>query len=283
MNIKLLELHAVVVLYNCKMSESETLKTLNKSLTYFNEKLDVLIYDNSLIVEEEVYFKKLNIKYIHNPSNPGIASAYNYAIKIANQDKKKWLLLLDQDTFLPENYFSILSGSMQENVHDNNLICFMPRVVSIQGDPISPSVMSIGGYCKPINEVVLGIQSASVTGINSGTVIRIRFIESLNGFSEKYPLDMLDHWFFNLANKYKKKIYVIGTSIVHNLSVLSFEESVSVQRYKTILRAEKEFFKSNMFNFVAYKARLTVRLIKQFSFKNKEYSRISVKAIFNKI
>ena len=38
------------------------------------------------------------IHYVHDPSNGGLASAYNFALARAESEEREWLLLLDQDT-----------------------------------------------------------------------------------------------------------------------------------------------------------------------------------------
>ena len=42
--------------------------------------------------------------------------------------------------------------------------------------------------------------------INSGTVITAETLRWLEGFSEEFPLDYLDHWFFYQLNQAKKRL-----------------------------------------------------------------------------
>ena len=48
------------------------------------------------------------IHYVHDPSNGGLASAYNYALARAESEEREWLLLLDQDTSLTAEFISEL-------------------------------------------------------------------------------------------------------------------------------------------------------------------------------
>ena len=74
-----------------------------------NIKLSVSIYDNSenaMISESELLYLKtvLDINYIHDGSNRGLNVIYESEFRNLNTD---YILLLDDDTFLPSNYLSI--------------------------------------------------------------------------------------------------------------------------------------------------------------------------------
>lgn len=282
MNI-LSEIYSIVVLYNCKVSESETLKTLNQVFVYLNVKLNVLIYDNTIEKDNNVKgstFNNLEIEYYHNPFNPGVAAAYNLAIEKGIQNKKKWLILLDQDTTISKSYFKELISSTSENILKNDIVCYIPKVVLKTGEVISPSKMKLGGFCQPLKNRT-GLQKKYITAINSGTVLNLTFLESIGGFTNKFPLDMLDHWYFREIYSHKKMVYILNTEIIHDLSIKSFESSVSAKRYRIILDAEKEFYNSYLLNFAIYKYRLCLRLIKQLFYKDKVYFKLSLKALIH--
>lgn len=280
MNNLLSRVYAVVVLYNCKVSESETLITLNQALDAFDEKLPVLVYDNTKeleINENNFSFSKLVVEYYHNPSNPGISSAYNLAITKGNQNNKSWLLLLDQDSSLNQDYFEELILSIDNNSSNEDVVCYIPKVFLKTGVQISPSKLRLGGFSRTVTQV--GLHKDSITAINSGTLINIDFIEAIGGFSSQFPLDMLDHWYFREIFNHKKMIYVLNTKNVHELSVKTFENSVSINRYKIILEAEKEFYRSNFLNYFIYKYRLCCRLFKQLFYSDKTYLKMSFKSL----
>ena len=44
------------------------------------------------------------IHYVHDPSNGGLAPAYNFALEHAESEGREWLLLFDQDTSLTVDF-----------------------------------------------------------------------------------------------------------------------------------------------------------------------------------
>jgi GT2 family glycosyltransferase len=131
---------AVLVLYKIDLNDSTTFNSLQKSLSITNSTLDIIVYDNSptSFFNKEKYdnVKQFNIFYINNKSNPGVSTAYNVAAKIARSKNKKWLFLLDQDTFFPYDTFKTYSNAI---VSMSNIMVFAPILKSSRGIFISPS------------------------------------------------------------------------------------------------------------------------------------------------
>ena len=138
-----------------------------------------------------------------------------------------------------------------------------------------------GGLCKPIN-IEPGISLQPITGINSGTLIKTDLIQRIGGFNSLLPLDMLDHWYFREIYKLSKVVLVLETNIIQDLSVAgNFEETVSINRYKNILQAEKIFLKNDgLLAKIIFNLRLIRRALKQIKFKNKEYFKTTISCFF---
>lgn len=270
------ELFVVLVLYNTKLEDSETYKTIvsnNKKI-----RLRGVVFDNSNKKQDIRGIDKLgDFHYIHDKSNPGLAVAYNYALKLALKSNCKWLLLLDQDTYFTSNYFNNL-------MFDDNkeIVVYIPTVKSYRDKAsyISPSVLQMGGF-KAFSEDTKGIQSNKVSGINSGTIISCAFIKSVGGFNEEYPLDMLDHWYFREIYRNNKYVSVLNSEIFQNLSVQdNFEKHISLSRYANFIEVENRFFKTGETSqYFFYRLRLILRLLKQIKFRNKKYFKITLKKI----
>jgi GT2 family glycosyltransferase len=269
--------YIVVVLYRIKLEESQTIISFSN---YSTSNFDILVYDNSPEKQYEncrFRFKNLNIDYVHDESNPGLSHAYNYALSNAFINKFNWLLLLDQDTSLTNDYLEeIVSLNLTQRQKD--FVCVIPNVRSIgKNTIISPSKFLMGGICRPIVSKP-GVTCLPITGINSGTILNVNFMNSINGFNSDFKLDMLDHWYFREISKKKQSILLLKSTIYQNLSIFEkFEENMSLARYKNLLIAESRFIKDDkLIGLCVYKFRLLIRSFVQLNYNNKEYFKITL-------
>jgi len=276
----------VVVLYKCSIEESSTIISLQKSLDGCEGKLQLLVIDNG---PEKQYFEEsfengpFDITYKHDPSNPGISKGYNEGVEFAISNDASWILLLDQDTEFGIDFIdSYLRAS--EKYLPGDIVCLLPQILSHDDKVVfSPSKMYPGGIIRPAKNIKPGIISEPITSINSGTFISLNFIESIGGFSNDYPLDMLDHWYFREIKKTKKKIILLNSFAYHNLSVISFFEEVSIDRYKSILYSENKFFGNRISDLGIYKLRLIIRLVRQLIAGKKDYAKLTCNYLINKL
>jgi glycosyltransferase involved in cell wall biosynthesis len=279
MNFK--DIYVIIVLYKTSLENSKTIQTISEN---FGGEMNLMVFDNSperQYSENEFLLDKFKIIYYHDGSNPGLSFAYNIALKNASLLNLKWLLLLDQDTnFTPEYFEEILE--LEINKLPNNVVAVLPRVISIiDNQMISPTRMTLGGFSKPIS-IKSGVINESISGINSGTVLSVPFMNSISGFSLNYSLDMLDHWYFRKIEQKCEKVYLLDSLIKQDLSVFgNFEENISLTRYKQLLYAESFFISEDgIISFYIFKMRLILRLLKQINYKNKSYFKLTLKEIF---
>ncbi|EJL66731.1 glycosyltransferase [Flavobacterium sp. CF136] len=275
------DLFLVIVLYKKNLSNSETLRTLGE---FLNSPINILVFDNSpdrQYFSDYFIFNKFRVKYFHDGSNPGLSAAYNFAIKEAVFENKRWVLLLDQDTVFTKDYFSEILTLDSLKLHADT-VAIIPKVFSLYDNIISPAKMYLGGLCRPII-IDSGLSNDPITAINSGTIISVAFIKKIGGFSELFPLDMLDHWYFREIYKLKKKVLVLNSIIFQNLSVAgNYQKEVSVVRYRNMLIAEKLFVKQDgVIAYTIFILRLIRRAFKQIRFKNKKYFFESIKSLFS--
>lgn len=205
-------------------------KCLNKSGLSPAEHL--VIYDNSQCPERA----PVSCSYYHNPRNPGLAAAYNYALRVAKEWKRSWILLLDQDSTLPEDYLERLPLKV-----DSSVAAIVPRVISNRRI-VSP-VRVIAGVPFPSMPVRTGgIRSSPTLAINSGALLRVSFLEAIGGFNEEFPLDSLDHWWSYELFSRGHSMLVLDCRIEHRLSV-SEPEHLTVERYTGIVESEVRLFR----------------------------------------
>ncbi|MGI8385416.1 glycosyltransferase [Robertmurraya sp. P23] len=277
-----MKLTIVAVLYKQKIEESKTFQTLNKAFVTrpnMSVETELVIYDNSpdsqkCTVEEKLWGK---VQYIHDHRNLGLATAYNYAFQAAKENGSKWLLLLDHDTELTEDYVDQIGSNLDV---DPTIAAVVPRVFS-EETMISPVVADA---LRPLKTEKLqaGLQEKPTMAINSGSLIRVSFIEENDGFNKNFPLDYLDHWLFHEIYAKGYKVLVLEASLNHELSVLDYSR-VSLERYRSILDTEIYYFKNYKNELLpAYKIQLMKRLLKQVAVvKNKKIAAYTLRRIFS--
>ncbi|ELR71223.1 glycosyl transferase, group 2 family protein [Fulvivirga imtechensis AK7] len=188
---------ATIVLYNTSLEHSETFQSLSKALKSTENRVEILVYDNSpsMMYAGEIY-DSWNIHYIHDEMNSGISRAYNAACNLAKKLGKKWLFLLDQDSTFPENTFHTY-GEAMERGHTSLLA---PQLFS-QKKLISPFGPQ-PGKGKILKNIDPGIYSLhKVMPVNSGIMVRVEHFEACGGYNECFPLDYSD---FAFIDRYKQ-------------------------------------------------------------------------------
>lgn len=261
-----MKIQAILVLYERGLGESETYRSLTRSVLAgaCAESVDVLVYDNTANPRPKPESTDLPYTYIHNPQNGGIAAAYNAALYMTSLNKAEWLLLLDQDTRLPKEFMARLLAVLECVSGDSQVVSVVPQVR--QGEcPVSPSLVKMGWRLKPIEVHVTGIVDKRVTAINSGASIRCSFLRELGGFDQRFPIDYLDHWLFQKINVCSRRIYIFDQIIDHNLSINDFAIKITLARYRSILAGEFLFYSQILSapEYSVYLIRLLVRYIRQ--------------------
>lgn len=209
----------VLVLYKCKVQESNTFLTLTDSLKNYKYKSDFLIYDNSPEFNVGDKFDEYNncsIIYQADKENNGVSKAYNIGAKLATKRDKKWVLLLDQDTNFPiqtiNQYLSAIEKYPEEKL-------FAPIIMVNNKKIISPCYFKFmrGFYASHIETGLNTFKNLSL--INSGMCIDINAFEKNGGYNEQLKLDFSDHEFIKRFKKsVTNKFIVIDLKVYHNLS-----------------------------------------------------------------
>lgn len=275
-----MKLTAVIVLYKVKIQECKTFRSLTKLLKKIElNDFELILYDNSPDPQnfsaEDFPFMK--VSYIHDQRNVGIVTAYNYAYSFAQKSNSDWLLLFDHDTELTVEYMNQLLNLPEV---DNDIAALVPIVTNGE-EWISPVYSS---SLRPLvdEKPVSGINSKPIMAINSGSLIRLSFLNEIGGFNEEFALDYLDHWLFYEIYARSYKTYVMNVILKHELSVMNYN-SISINRYKSILHSEYIFYKKYKTDlYPQYRKQLIKRLFKQLLLvKNKKIALYTLRLLFS--
>ncbi|MDO9153555.1 MAG: glycosyltransferase [Paludibacter sp.] len=266
----------VIVLYQCSLDKSITFLSLTEQLENFSVDYELVIYNND--INQKIEDSRFLI--VNSEENKKLEGAYNFALDRAIKNGKNWILLLDQDTVIPGNYFEELQKLFSSN-YSLDLVAIVPKLVS-ENKVISPvRVTSFMRFEKELH--VSGYTNERINALNSLSLFKVQFIESIGGFSKDFPFDMHDHWCYNQVYKHQKKVYVLDVTTIHESSFVNFEENISLQRYKEFLTNENRFIRAEigMPVYLFYKMKILVRSFRQFvKFKNKKYAMITLKSFF---
>jgi rhamnosyltransferase len=224
--------------YDCPLSQSSTWQSLSETSKRIGATFDLMIYDNSPTTQL-LPATSINIHYRHNGTNVGVSKAYNEGFKLALRLKKKWLLLLDQDSSFPPRWMEFYAKTIAEDNADQKVIA--PIVAS--GRKIispfnywiclgrSPKTM-ISGIKSPKNHYV----------INSGLLISTSLFEKAGGYDERIPMDFSDFAFMHKLKALNIQLNVIGLPLNHNLSSLQRSENDKDQvRFQSYCIGSKRF------------------------------------------
>jgi glycosyltransferase involved in cell wall biosynthesis len=257
---------AVIVLYRLLPSDSITFQTLQKAYSETRPtglKLQLLLYDNTPGGQDPGELPE-GIEYFAAPQNEGLAAAYNWAVERAVENHSEWLLTLDQDTGLPEN-FLLEMGLVAAQVADNPMVAaIVPQILS-EGRTLSPNFFRRGAMPVWFPFGYHGIPEEDTYAFNSAAFLRISALKQVGGYHPWFWLDNSDALMFRQLHRHGKRVFVAGeVRVEHDFSMLNMKNRVSTKRYFNILLAESAFWDLEM-NFAAgweRTARLLVRLAK---------------------
>lgn len=262
----------VIVLYQQRFSQSPSFDLLMKAVK--EKKIQLVVYDNSPVKQLEPLLEQdKDISYYHDPSNPGLATAYNYALNHAQQNIR-YFVTLDHDSQLTATYFDTLLTIDWTD----ELVAAVPLVYA-GSNQISPVFAD-----RYINRQVEKVERSQLSqrrimAINSGAVFSIKFLKEIGGFNLDFPLDFLDHWLFWTIYQFKKTVFILPEKMEHDLSVLDYQK-VSVTRYQSILKAEKTFYQNYDKEMLPrHRKQLLLRTVKQFlTVRNRKIWRLTLQS-----
>jgi len=262
---------AVAVLYKRTAEQSQSVAALRRLLVEGRigaETLDLMICDNSPYEQPAPAW--IAGGYVRDVTNPGLARCYNQALRRAVEKGVAWLMLLDQDTTVTEEYLhEVLEtaeaietgealGAAEALGRDQGVVAMVPKL--IQGGVIcSPIQPPRYGPARAVRAEYQGVAGGSLHAFNSGAVIRVSAIREIGGFPEEFPLDYLDHATFTGLQRRGGKLLVLRSELEHELSSNDQtgndqagkdqagndqrgEHAISVQRQASVLDAEYRFY-----------------------------------------
>lgn len=254
---------AVIVLYQRAPHESQSFCSFTRVL---NDNPDLanlfslVLYDNSS--ERHNVATKINcpVLYKHDPSNSGLAAAFNFALAYSEGQQAEWLLLLDQDTSPTVEFFRELATCTCELLSQKEVSSIVPKLM-VKGKIHSPEAHFIdqlrhqyrrSGHS--LKRTAVGLQEGRPSAFNSGATFRVSALRTVGGFPAEFWLDYLDHAVFHALSSRGFRMYVMRTEIEHEISQSNLSD-VPSWRQRNFLWAQTLFVQhtGNFFDRLLYR------------------------------
>ncbi len=248
-------IYAVIVLYNQSPADSPAVQAFTTSLASdasLASHFRLLLYDNSPFAQTV----SPACEYHHDPSNEGLAAAYNYALARAAAEGCEWLLLLDQDTQVTLAYLEETVVLTRKLAADLRISAIVPRLKSDKGIK-SPTLDFLEWLRRQVQlqrrralfatAETYGLQEEQYSAFNSASVLRVESLQKIGGFPKAFWLDFLDVATFNALHTSGTRLFVMHATLVHELSLDTkrfYEKDGSLARYKNFLGAMVRFVRT---------------------------------------
>ncbi|HEX2982763.1 MAG TPA: glycosyltransferase family 2 protein, partial [Ignavibacteriales bacterium] len=177
------ELACIVVFYNPDSKAAANIAEYQKLFSY------IVVVDNSDKDNSGLLPAGGNIEYIFNGRNFGIAKALNIGADAADNKFCKYILTLDQDSFLPESSLKLLLKTVEEKRGEKWGI-----ISAFQND---------GNYAL---ENLKGVRELPAA-ITSGNILNLAAFKDAGPFEEKLFIDCVDFEYSFRLRKLGYKIF----------------------------------------------------------------------------
>ncbi|WP_293912780.1 MULTISPECIES: glycosyltransferase [unclassified Sphingobacterium] len=220
-----------IVLYNCKLEDSKTYKTLTASVYESGGAYILYVYDNSAVRQSLPANMKAwcKICYIHDPTNPGVSKAYNECSRLAKDEGARWIILTDQDTDFPSNTLR----KYAEALNDHPTIKLFAPILLSGNVPFSPSnyFLKRGVIWKRARPGIWKLKGKTI--LNSGVMINIESFFVSGGYNESIRLYFSDFEFLDRFKRIYEYFFVMNIYCYHQLSdIVEVDVKNAKRRFK---------------------------------------------------
>jgi hypothetical protein len=276
----------VVVLYQSSLTAAKTLQGLvtafaaNPSLL---RGMDVLVWDNSAdaVADPRLPFP---FTYAHAERNQGVAGAYNGAMARAQQSSHTWMLLLDQDTCITEEFLLRCQEYGRDLSGSQEIAAIVPFLYAGTFH-LSPRRLTMFSQ-PPIPDGKSYIERRKMFAANSGTMVRVDALQQIGGYSLDFWLDHSDRYVFHQFHRKGFAVFVAADlRLQHELAMLDYDRRMTPERYRNFLDAEAAFdaLHNGWAQRTVQTLRLPIRALRQRRYQNKVYCRMTMENFWRRV
>jgi GT2 family glycosyltransferase len=236
---------AVIVLYKMLPNESASFRTLRAAMSglqYGQADIKIVLYDNTP-GGQDIGVLPAGVQYKADFTNGGLATAYNYALDVAEDNGFEWLLTLDQDTNLPIDFLQKLCHAAMFVAPMPDVAAIVPRLSS-DGRALSPfTLMKRWTLTKNIPDGFIGVPLENVYAVNSASMIKVSALKAVGGYDPRFHLDYSDLAIYHRLHCQKLRAFVAGNiHVEHVVSGYDLKKRSTPGRYEEFCRAEEEAY-----------------------------------------
>lgn len=230
-----------LVAYAQKFTETESFESLLKMSDSIKNKLNIIVFDNGSVDYSDTSLLSCfhSLTYLYNANSKERGTRIAYETSLAHS-ADEWLMLLDDDTSLTEEYLGTLLAELENKDRDGEIVAYCAKIYDgiTQISPTASETLDMLLYPSES-----GVYEQNISGISSTLTLNQSFIRKIGGFSKEFPLDYLDHWIFAKIISNHKKVKVLNCKLSHQLSVQDLA-SLSEERFYSIFSSEYRFYKA---------------------------------------
>jgi GT2 family glycosyltransferase len=207
---------AILVLYKMRAEDSPAYQAITRFMGNGSAaNLQLLVSDNTPY--EQPAPAGFTGDYIRNPANPGLAKPYNNALRMAEKNGTRWLMLLDQDTTVTSEYLEEVFARASDLETDDTVGALVPRLM-MGGRRLSPHPARFQRLFQTFEAELPFPPGERFEPYNSGAVLKVGALIDIGGFPERFWLDYLDHATFYALQESHRSIVILNAELQHDLS-----------------------------------------------------------------
>jgi rhamnosyltransferase len=205
----------VIVLYH---PDEKQLLELLRVCSQTSGQASILLFDNAEISDLLIAQFSSRVIYHQSPENVGVGGAYHYACDMAIHKNFNFLLLLDQDSQLPDNFID----TMRKNFYQLQLNYSRLAVVGPSWD--DPRY--------PFQKKIIANKSVFFL-ISSGSLIWVPFLKDIGYPKKEYVIDYVDtEWCMRTFSKKYQLIRLHNVYIQHAVGEIKRIGKFSVRHHE---------------------------------------------------
>ncbi|MGL4864544.1 MAG: glycosyltransferase [Cetobacterium sp.] len=268
------KIDVIIVTYNTSNTIKTLLKSIHKSVN------NIFIVDNNSSNKDELILLEIeykNLEIIFNNENLGLAKAQNIGIKKSLEKKSEFILFLDDDSRLIDNYIENMLQEYEKIPLNDTIAMLSPEIVQIVDKELKKTKIQYKKDKKIVRTFLRENETRTdvVFAISSGSMIKTEVIEKIGYFMEEYFIDEIDteysmrilannlkilvtskaKLFQKYGNKTKKNYLFIPIYITNHSAIRLYYKyrnfRYTILKYKEILPEQVYFLKKHKFlNFI---------------------------------
>ena len=251
----------VIVLYRMEPAQSPAFQSVTAARAMLDVAvgdIQVLLWDNSPLTSDGRALPE-GVHYFSDPGNSGLATAYNRAIEWASCNGSEWLLTLDQDTAIHDDFFVKMAAAARDSTRYAGIGAIVPQIAA-GSKQLSPNYFRFGAIPQWYRPGFVGVPGEPVFAFNSGAMLKVAALKQVGGYDPRFWLDDSDAMIFSKLHEHGKRVFVAGDiQVEHEFSMKNMQKRMSPERYRNALFAETAFWDMRMTRAAGWERTLTAR------------------------